>query len=63
MTLQQKFEKADKIIAEFKAMRSLQVEYFKTRDFHVLKQAKTQESKVDKLLKEYNEDQSQGKLF
>lgn len=63
MTLQEKHQKATQIIAEFKAMRTLQKKYFATRDYEILRQSKAQESKVDKILREYDEDQSQGKLF
>lgn len=46
-------EKADKIIFETKVMRQLQVDYFINRNRDVLNKCKSQEHKVDRLIKEY----------
>ena len=54
-SIQEKLINADKLIAEFKTMRQLQKNYFKTRDYAVLKQSKSQEQKVDQMI-----DQFQG---
>ena len=44
-------------------MRSAQKEYFRTRDANVLLKSKDLEAKVDKAIKEAEEDDLGGKLF
>jgi hypothetical protein len=48
------------LIAEVKRMRSLQKEYFKTRNQKVLQDSKSSEKLVDKILEGYT-DQGQPK--
>lgn len=57
-SLQDKLKKAELLIKEFKALRILQKEYFKTRDLQILNQCKLQEKKTDQLLEEYNAPQT-----
>lgn len=47
--------KAELIILEFKALRTLQKTYFRHRDPAILDKCKIQEKKVDQLIEDYYE--------
>lgn len=49
-SLQDRLKKAELLIKEFKALRILQKEYFKTRDLQVLNQCKLQEKFVAEMM-------------
>lgn len=68
-SIDQKFQEADLIVKEAKAMRILQKAYFKSvwekdegRKKILLDQSKAQERKVDNMIVQYYES-SEGKLF
>jgi hypothetical protein len=60
-SFQDRLQKAERVISETKSLRKLQKEYFKTRDYEILNQAKIQERKVDDMIKNY--DNPQPKLW
>lgn len=63
MDQEQRLKQANRLIDEFKTMRDLQKEYFKTRKNDVLVKSKQQEKIVDEMITDYFTDKSQTKLF
>lgn len=63
-TTLEKLIEAEAIIREMQTMRDLQIRYFtQGRNDEILKQSKTQEKKVDLMIKEYFSQSQQSKLF
>lgn len=50
-------------IAAVATMRSLQRQYFKTRDMDILRQSKAAELEVDRAIQKFTSTSKQGKLF
>lgn len=63
MDQEQRLKQANRLIDEFKTMRDLQKEYFKTRKNDALVKSKQQEKIVDEMITDYFTDKSQTKLF